>query len=80
MSILVLFVVIIDLLIAVALIWVVMMKMSKHGGLGGAFGSGSLYTVFGREKGLDTLGKVTVALAVSFMVMSIVTAFVLTLR
>lgn len=80
MSILVLLVMIIDLLISVALIWVVMMKMSKHGGLGGAFGSGSLYTVFGREKGLDTLGKVTIVLAVAFMVMSIVTAYVLTLR
>jgi len=80
LSFLFLLVMIIDLVISVALIWVVQMKMSKHGGLGGAFGSGSLYTVFGREKGLDTLAKVTIVLAVAFMVMSVITAYVLTLR
>jgi len=66
--------------LAVGLVWSVMMQMSKHAGLGGAFGSGSLYTVFGREKGLDTLGKITLVLAISFMVMSVVTAYVINLH
>ncbi len=79
MSAITLIVLIIDVLISVGLITSVMMQMSKHAGLGGAFGSGSLYTVFGREKGLDTLGKVTLTLAVAFMVMSVVTAYVLNL-
>jgi len=66
-------------IVCVGLIWTVMMQMSKHSGMGGAFGSGSLYTVFGREKGLDTLGKITLTLAVTFMVLSILVAYVLNL-
>ncbi len=65
--------------VSVGLIWSVMMQMSKHAGLGGAFGSGSLYTVFGREKGLDTLGKVTLTLAITFMVMSVVVSYLINL-
>ncbi|WP_036226393.1 preprotein translocase subunit SecG [Mesoaciditoga lauensis] len=65
--------------VSVGLIWSVMMQMSKHAGLGGAFGSGSLYTVFGREKGLDTLGKVTLTLAITFMVMSVIVAYLINL-
>ena len=65
--------------VCVGLIWSVMVQMSKHAGLGGAFGSGSLYTVFGREKGLDTLGKITLTLAIIFMVMSIVVSYLINL-
>ncbi len=65
--------------VSVGLIWSVMAQMSKHAGLGGAFGSGSLYTVFGREKGLDTLGKITLILAITFMVMSIIVAYLINL-
>ena len=80
MSIFAIVIVAIYISLAVGLVWSVMMQMSKHAGLGGAFGSGSLYTVFGREKGLDTLGKITLVLAISFMVMSVVTAYVINLH
>jgi len=79
LSALVIVIVAIYISVAVSLIWSVMMQMSKHAGLGGAFGSGSLYTVFGREKGLDTLGRITLALAITFMVMSVITAYVVNL-
>ncbi len=80
MSVFAIVIVAIYISLAVGLVWSVMMQMSKHAGLGGAFGSGSLYTVFGREKGLDTLGKITLVLAISFMVMSVVTAYVINLH
>jgi len=76
---LVIVVVAIYIAVAVGLVTSVMMQMSKHAGLGGAFGSGSLYTVFGHEKGLDTIGKITLTLAITFMVLSVVTAYVVNL-
>ena len=79
MDIVSLIVITIYITISVGLIWSVMMQMSKHAGLGGAFGSGSLYTVFGREKGLDTLGKITLTLAITFMVMSVIVAYLINL-
>ncbi len=79
MGIMLLIVIAIYIAVSVGLIWSVMMQMSKHAGLGGAFGSGSLYTVFGREKGLDTLGKVTLTLAITFMVLSIIVAYLINL-
>jgi protein translocase SecG subunit len=51
--------------------------MAKHSGLGGAFGAGGANTVFGREKGLSGLGKLTLYLAIGFMVMSFVTAYMM---
>ncbi len=80
MSVLLIIVITVYIAVSVGLIWSVMMQMSKHAGLGGAFGSGSLYTVFGREKGLDTLGKVTLTLAITFMVMSLIVAYVINLH
>jgi preprotein translocase subunit SecG len=63
--------------ISVALIVSVTMSMAKHSGLGGAFGAGGANTVFGREKGLSGLGKLTLYLAIGFMVMSFVTAYMM---
>lgn len=54
----------------------VMTQMSKSAELGGAFGGGASHTMFGRKKGLDTMGKITLGLAVGFMVNSILIAFV----
>lgn len=65
--------------ISISLAISVLFQMSKHSELGGAFGSGSLHTVFGREKGLDTLGKITLGLAIAFMVSSFLTAYALSL-
>ncbi|MEJ5257300.1 MAG: preprotein translocase subunit SecG [Fervidobacterium sp.] len=68
---------IVHTIIAGALIWMVLLEMSKFAELGGAFGSGAAYTMFGRKKGLDTQGKITVALAVAFFVMCFLTSWVL---
>lgn len=69
------FMIIVHSVISAALIYMVLNQMSKFAELGGAFGSGSLYTMFGRKKGLDTPGKITLGLAIAFMVSSILTAF-----
>jgi len=41
---------VIHTIIAVGLIWMVMQEMTKFAELGGAFGSGAAYTMFGRKK------------------------------
>ncbi len=53
-------------LVAAALVFMVLQEMKKFQELGGAFGSGMSSTMFGRQKGLDTSGKITVLLAVIF--------------
>jgi preprotein translocase subunit SecG len=68
---------VIHTIIAVGLIWMVMQEMTKFAELGGAFGTGAAYTMFGRKKGLDTSGKITVALAVVFFIMCFLTSWVL---
>ncbi len=77
MEILKVIVYILHTLISVGLIVTVTLNMAKHTSLGGAFGSGGANTVFGREKGLDPLSKVTLWLAIAFFVMSFVTAYVM---
>ncbi len=66
-------------LIGLGLIFMALNQMSKNVELGGAFGSGALYTHFGRPKGLDTGGKITAWLTVAFFVSSILTAYVISL-
>jgi preprotein translocase subunit SecG len=68
---------IIHSIISVALIFLSLKQMGKLAELGGAFGSGSMNTIFGREKGLDKEGKITVLFGVLFFVSSILTAFFL---
>ncbi|MGB9615254.1 MAG: preprotein translocase subunit SecG [Fervidobacterium sp.] len=69
--------IIIHTIVAAGLIWMVLHEMSKFAELGGAFGSGAAYTMFGRKKGLDTSGKITVALAVAFFALCFLTSWVL---
>lgn len=69
--------IIVHTIIAAGLIWMVLQEMSKFAELGGAFGSGGAYTMFGRKKGLDTSGKITVALAVAFFAMCFLTSWIL---
>nr|WP_083815747.1 preprotein translocase subunit SecG [Pseudothermotoga thermarum] len=71
------FMLIIHSLLSAGLIFMVLNQMEKFAELGGAFGSGALYTMFGRKKGLDTSGKITLFLSIAFFVSCIVTAFVL---
>ncbi len=55
-----------------ALMGIVLLQMSEHSGLGGAFGSGMSSTVFGRDEVRDPKRTLTVALAVVFMLLGFV--------
>ncbi len=61
-------------LVSLALIGIILLQMSKHAGLGGAFGAGATSTVFGREEEADPKRTATTWLAAAFMVL----AFILT--
>ena len=71
------FLIVLHTIISVALVILVLMQMTKASELGGAFGSGGTHTMFGRKKGLDTPGKITVWLSVAFMVNSVLLAYVI---
>jgi preprotein translocase subunit SecG len=55
-----------------ALMALVLLQMSEHSGLGGAFGSGTSNTVFGRDEIKDPKRTLTITLAAVFMVLGIV--------
>jgi preprotein translocase subunit SecG len=52
-----------------ALMGLVLVQMSEHSGLGGAFGSGMSSTVFGRDVTKDPKRTLTVGLTTVFMVL-----------
>jgi len=58
-----------------ALMGIVLLQMSEHSGMGGAFGAGMSSTVFGRDETRDPKRTLTVILATVFMT----TGFVLAL-
>lgn len=58
------------------LVGLVLMQMSEHSGLGGAFGSGGSSTVFGRDEVRDPRRTVTAALATIFMLLGFVLSVV----
>ena len=62
-------------LVSVALIGIILLQMSKHSGLGGAFGAGATYTVFGREEEPDPKRTATTWLAVAFLTLAFVLAY-----
>ncbi|SHH31257.1 preprotein translocase subunit SecG [Thermosipho atlanticus] len=66
---------IIHTIISIVLIFLSLKQMGKFAELGGAFGSGAMNTIFGREKGLDKEGKITVLFGALFFISSILTAF-----
>ena len=55
-----------------ALIGLVLLQMSEHSGLGGAFGSGMSSTVFGRDEARDPKRTLTVGLSTVFMLLGFV--------
>jgi protein translocase SecG subunit len=55
-----------------ALIGLILIQMSEHSGLGGAFGSGMSNTVFGRDEVRDPKRTLTTALAGAFMLLGFV--------
>lgn len=50
-----------------ALMAIVLLQMSEHSGMGGAFGAGMSSTVFGRDEVKDPKRTLTVALASAFL-------------
>jgi len=59
-----------------ALLGIVLLQMSEHSGLGGAFGSGGSSTVFGRDEVRDPKRTLTVGLATVFMILGFVLSIV----
>ena len=55
-----------------ALMGLILLQMSEHSGLGGAFGSGASSTVFGRDEVKDPKRTLTVTLAVAFMLLGFI--------
>ncbi|MDD4903911.1 MAG: preprotein translocase subunit SecG [Candidatus Bipolaricaulis sp.] len=60
-----------------ALMGIVLLQMSEHSGLGGAFGSGMSSTVFGRDEVKDPKRTLTVALSTAFLLLGFVLSMVL---
>ncbi|MCI2426755.1 preprotein translocase subunit SecG [Candidatus Acetothermia bacterium] len=56
------------------LMGLILIQMSEHAGLGGAFGSGMSTTVFGRDETKDPKKTATVVSATIFMVLGFVIA------
>ncbi|MBN1858565.1 preprotein translocase subunit SecG [Candidatus Bipolaricaulota bacterium] len=67
-----LFLEIVLVLDCLALVGMVLMQMSEHSGLGGAFGSGMSGTVFGRDETRDPKRTVTYVLAALFVLLGFV--------
>ena len=62
-------------LVCFVLILVVLLQSSKGGGLAGAFGGAGGQTMFGGQETATFLSKATTYLAVAFMVLSLLLAF-----
>ena len=70
----------IHILICIVLIVIVLMQSSKGGGLAGAFGGGGDQTMFGGHETATFLNKATTYLAVLFMLLSFLLAFMTSKR
>lgn len=64
------FLILVHLLTCVLLTVVILLQSSKGGGLAGAFGGSSMGAVFGGRGAATFLSKVTIGLAVLFLVLS----------
>lgn len=58
------------------LIGIVLVQMSEHAGLGGAFGAGGSSTVFGRDEQTDPKRTATSVLAALFMIASLLLSII----
>ncbi len=67
---------IIFVLICLGLIGLVLIQMSRHAGLGGAFGAGATSTVFGREEQSDPKRTATTWFAVAYMALAFLLAYI----
>ena len=60
---------------SLALVFIILFQMSRHSGMGGAFGAGGTYTVFGREEEADPKRTATAWMAALFMVLAFALAY-----
>lgn len=67
--------IVIHFLVSIALILIVLFQADKGEGLAGAFGGGSSYAVFGEQGPTSFLAKLTVGVAIVFMVTSLSLAY-----
>jgi preprotein translocase subunit SecG len=65
----------VHVLVCFVLILVVLLQSSKGGGLAGAFGGAGGQTMFGGQETATFLSKATTYLAIAFMVLSLLLAF-----
>lgn len=65
----------VHVLVCFVLILVVLLQSSKGGGLAGAFGGAGGQTMFGGQETATFLSKATTYLAIGFMVLSLLLAF-----
>jgi preprotein translocase subunit SecG len=68
--------IVLDVLLAMALIGLVMLQQGKGADAGAAFGSGASSTVFGAAGGASVLTKITTGLAIGFFVVNLALAYV----
>jgi preprotein translocase subunit SecG len=64
------FLLVLFVLDSLVLTGLILLQMSRHSGLGGAFGAGGTYTVFGREEQRDPKRTATVVLATAWFVLA----------
>ena len=69
------FIVVIHIFVCIGLILIVLLQTGKGASMGAAFG-GSSQTIFGSSGATTFLGKITTAVAVVFMITSLVLAFI----
>ena len=75
-----LFVIVIHIIVCIALIMIVLLQTGKGADMGAAFGGGSSNTLFGATGASSFLGKMTTAVAVVFMLTSLILAYSATKR
>jgi preprotein translocase subunit SecG len=61
---------------SLALIGLILIQMSRHSGLSGAFGGGASFAVFGREEQSDPKRTATIWLSALFFVLAIALSLV----
>ena len=67
---------IIFMLDALVLVGLILIQMSRHSGLGGAFGGGGTHTIFGREEQSDPKRTAAAWLAALFMFLALALSIV----
>jgi protein translocase SecG subunit len=69
-------IVVLFVLDSLALTGLILFQMSRHAGLGGAFGAGGRYTVFGRDETKDPKRTATAWLGGAFLVLGLLLSII----